>query len=376
MKKVSKFAATGLLAGGALALTSSPAWAALPAAQPTHAVFVESDNSVANTVSSYTAGPDGALSLYGTFQTGGLGGQLTGSVVDHQASQGALLYDADDNLLFVTNAGSDSISVFSVRGVSLDLVQTISSGGSFPVSIDRHGNKVYVLNARDGGSISGFTIKGGRLVPISNSTTGLGFTPESGSAEFTHTPGQITFSPDGSELLVTTKALGQSVLVYSVGHKGVIDPTPTVNAIGGVPFALSFTSGHQLELVEAAGNVATFNLDRSGNLTQLDSVATGQAASCWIAPAAQYAYVSNAGSSTVTGFSSGPGGSLTDLGNTATDKGTVDAAASSDGNFLYVRAGLNGLVDTYQIGADGSLTPAGTPVSVPGGAGGEGIATS
>ncbi len=40
--------------------------------------------------------------------TGGDGGQLTGSVVDHTASQGALVYDSADGLLLAVNAGSNT----------------------------------------------------------------------------------------------------------------------------------------------------------------------------------------------------------------------------------------------------------------------------
>lgn len=46
--------------------------------------------------------------------------------------------------------------------------------------------------------------------------------------------------------------------------------------------------------------------------------------------------MSNAGSAGVSGFASGTG-ALAPLGNTATDAGTVDAATSSDGRFLYVQ---------------------------------------
>ena len=74
----------------------------------------------------------------------------------------------------------------------------------------------------------------------------------------------------------------------------------------------------------------------------------------------------------MTGFQSGPGGQLTALGNTTTDAGTVDAAASSDGHFLYVQAGGPGNVDAFQINPDGSLTAIGS-LTVPGAAGGEGI---
>ena len=66
---------------------------------------------------------------------------------------------------------------------------------------------------------------------------------------------------------------------------------------------------------------------------------------------------------------------LRPLGTTSTRGGTVDAAASPDGRFLYVQTGADGGVDAFRIGADGGLTPAGS-VTVPGAVGGEGIAVS
>jgi hypothetical protein len=41
---------------------------------------------------------------------------LAGSVVDHLAAQGSLDFDQTKNLLFAVNAGSNTISVFSVSG--------------------------------------------------------------------------------------------------------------------------------------------------------------------------------------------------------------------------------------------------------------------
>ena len=107
-------------------------------------------------------------------------------------------------------------------------------------------------------------------------------------------------------------------------------------------------------------------------LTPIASALTGQAATCWIVSAGGTLYLSNAGSGTVSRFAVDRRGTLTGLGTTATDAGTVDAAASSDGRFLYVQAGAAGIVDAYRIGAGGSLTPVGS-VTVPGAVGGEGI---
>jgi hypothetical protein len=68
-------------------------------------------------------------------------------------------------------------------------------------------------------------------------------------------------------------------------------------------------------------------------------------------------------------------GALAPLGTTATDAGTVDAAVSPGGRYLYVQAGAKGAVNEYRVNPGGSLTAIGS-VTVPGAVGGEGIAAS
>jgi 6-phosphogluconolactonase (cycloisomerase 2 family) len=371
------FAAVTATAGGfgSAAFAES---ASVPAAGAgVHAVFVETDNTAANQVAAYARAADGSLTLSAVYQTGGLGGALTGAAVDFQASQGALAYDDAAGLLLATNAGSNNVSVFAATGPFLQLRQIVSSGGDFPVSVTVHGNLVYVLNARSGGSVSGFKVAGGHLVPLAGSTRALGLSTTA-TPEFTNTPGQVAFSPDGRLLLVTTKANGDNIDVFHVDPRGSLSAQPVVNPEPGtVPFALTFTSAHRLQVVEAGPSaVVTFSLSAWGDLTQIASSATGQAAACWIVHDGRYSYVSNAGSATVTGFSRGAGGVLTDLGNTSTDPGTVDAATAAHGAYLYVRAGANGNLDEFSVNsATGSLTSIGS-LTVADAAGGEGIATS
>jgi hypothetical protein len=133
---------------------AGPAAAASQDHQPgAGAVFVQTDDTAGNTVVAYDRQADGTLSAAGSYDTGGLGGVLTGSVVDHLASQGSLTLDREAGLLYAVNAGSDTVTVFAVHGDTLQRVQVTGSGGSFPVSITSNGPLVYVLNARNGGSI-------------------------------------------------------------------------------------------------------------------------------------------------------------------------------------------------------------------------------
>lgn len=62
-------------------------------------------------------------------------------------------------------------------------------------------------------------------------------------------------------------------------------------------------------------------------------------------------YVSNAGSASLTGFASGP--SLTPLGNTATDAGTIDAPVNPNGPLPLRQDRGAGVVDEFHIGHHG-----------------------
>jgi 6-phosphogluconolactonase (cycloisomerase 2 family) len=364
-------AAAAGLAGpaAAVAATARPHWFGGAA----RAVFVQTDNLAGNQVIAYHRAADGSLTQAGTYPTGGLGGQLSGSVVDHLASQGSLGYDPGAGLLFAVNAGSDTVSVFAASGDRLQLRQVIGSGGAFPVSVAIRGGLVYVLNALGGGSVQGYRFGYGGLVPIPGSHRKLGLNPAA-SPQFTNTPGQVAFSPDGTQLIVTTKANGNDIDVFAVGPGGQLSPSPVVNPEPGtVPFAIAFDPAGHLVIADAGTNaLSTFALGPDGTLTEIDSVGTGQSATCWVTSDAGLEFASNAGSATVSGYAVSGSGGLTLIGQTATDPGTVDSAVTPGGRFLYVQTGGNGIVDEFAVASAGSLTEIGH-VSVAGAVGGEGI---
>lgn len=365
-----------IVAGVALAgtaLSGAAANAQTTAHPPTgaHAVFVQTNSVAGNAVVAYDRSADGTLHLAHTYATGGDGGVLAGSVVDHTASQGALAYD--NGLLYAVNAGSNTITTFRVTGDTLSDRQVLPSGGDFPVSITAHGALVYVLNARSGGSIQGYLRVGPRLVRVPAWHRALGLDPTL-TPEFTSTPGEIAFTPDGSKLVVTTKANGNSIQVFRVS--AVVGPSgsPVTTVLDGdVPFAVTFDArGHLVVALAGPNALETFRINPNGSLDALTTVPTGQAATCWVVADHDRFYASNAGSASLTGFRGDAAGTLTGLGNTATDPGTVDAAVSPDGRNLYAQTGANGIVDEFRVNTAGTLVAIGS-VTVPDAVGGEGI---
>ncbi len=99
----------------------------------------------------------------------------------------------------------------------------------------------------------------------------------------------------------------------------------------------------------------------------------GQQATCWVAADGKYVFTANAGSASVSAYRVAADGTLTALGNTSTNAGTVDPVVSGDGRYLYVRTGQDGDVDEFRVRSDGSLTSIGS-LNVPDTAAAEGIA--
>jgi 6-phosphogluconolactonase (cycloisomerase 2 family) len=367
----SSFAAAALVVAGAV-----PAFAASATAANDNdggrAVFVQTDNPNGNAVVAYERQSNGSLTFEHAYATHGKGGILNGSVVDHLASQGSLAYDQQQHVLIAVNAGSDSISVFGVNGDDLQFREVLPSGGKFPVSVAIHDHLAYVLNALHGGSVQGYALLGGVAIPLPSAHRALGLDPNA-TPQFTTTPGQVAFTPDGDQLIVTTKANTNAVDVLRVGTLGAL-AAPVVNSLPGtVPFAVSFAGTNRLVVAEAGTNaVATFDLHNDGIISPIGTAATNQAATCWIAAANGRFYVSNAGSGSLSTATLNASGTPTVTATTATDAGTVDAAATPDAQFLYVQTGATGTVDAFRVGANGSLTPVGS-VLVPNAVGGEGI---
>jgi 6-phosphogluconolactonase (cycloisomerase 2 family) len=114
-----------------------------------------------------------------------------------------------------------------------------------------------------------------------------------------------------------------------------------------------------------ASTVSSYRVLPDGSVLTIDgAVPTTETAACWIAISANggYAYSTNTGSGSVSGFRIGHDGALDLLdpdGRTGvTGPGSVplDAAFSTGGRYLYVLAFGIQEISVFAIGPDGSLT--------------------
>jgi 6-phosphogluconolactonase len=315
-------------------------------------VFVMTNAADRNEVISYKRNADGTLTEERHFSTGGRG---SGGNNDPLESQGSLTLTQDHSQLLAVNAGSGDISLFRVHGSDLDLRDRVPSGGSEPNAVAQHGDLVYVLNTGGSSSVAGFRLQYGELTPIENSLRFLS-TNTSGAAS-------LAFSPNG-QFLAVTERLTNSIDVFLVQSDGTLSPIVVNPSVGPGAFSVSFAANGAAIVSEtgAAGvpngsAASSYAVQSNGTLSVITASApTLGAANCWnaVTPDGRFVYVSNAGSSSISGFAIGAGGTLTALpgtvvGHNPAGATNLDIAISGDGKFLYTLNSGNGTVGIFSI---------------------------
>jgi 6-phosphogluconolactonase len=316
-------------------------------------VYTETNAAAGNAIQVYARAADGRLTPANSFPTGGLG---TGASL---GSQSAVVLSEDGRWLFAVNAGSNDVSVFSVRGGSLHLTDRASARGTDPISLTVSRSLLYVLDAGNAGNIAGFRLKNngrlsfipGSLRPLSNNGVGAAPAPE-----------QIGFTPDGEHLVVSEKD-SNLIDTYTVEHGAA--SAPVVNAsFGPTPYGFGFSGDNHLVISEAAiSSVSSYQVTGKGLKLISGSVADTQAAACWLVVSGdgQFVYAANAASGNLSAYQIGRHGQLSLLtpgginGDIGAGSHPVDMAFGSAGRFLYVLASGNNSLNAFQVHADGTL---------------------
>ncbi len=327
------------------------------------AVFVMTNAIDRNEVIAYRRAADGTLQEGGRFATGGRG---SGGNNDPLESQGSLTLSQDHSLLFAVNAGSGNISVFSVNGDQLSLVDKVISGGSEPNAVAQHGNLVYAINVGGSSSVVGFTLDHGKLKQIPDSTRFLS-TNNSGA-------GGLAFTPNG-RFLVVVERLTNLIDVFAVQGDGSLSPIVENPSAGQGAFSVSFAS-NGAALVSETGpsgavngsTISSYEVAGNGTLTPISTgVPTLGAANCWnvVTPDGRFVYTSNAGSSTISGFDIANTGALTALPGTVVGTNpegatNLDITVSSDSKFIYTLNSVAGAIGIFAVQKDGTLLNVGS----------------
>jgi DNA-binding beta-propeller fold protein YncE len=333
------------------------------------AVYVLSNAATGNAVLRFDRSAQGALGTMTSFPTGGTG---TGAGL---GSQGAVVLSENERWLFAVDAGSNELAVFRIEGNGLELTDHVPSGGEMPISVTFRAGVAYVLNAGGAGNITGFTLSAqGQLTPLAGSTQPLSGAATGGA--------QVEFTPDARQLVVTEKATNL-ILTYDVDASGVAS-APTSHASSGMtPFGFAFMGRDRLIVSEAFGGApdasALSSYVLGGGFTPVSaSVATTETAACWVAVSknGRFAYTTNTGSGSVTGYAIAQDGSLTILdadgvtGSTGAGSSPIDLDFSDNGRFLYVLNAGTQTISAFALESDGSLFPIGGASGLPMGAAG------
>jgi len=297
------------------------------------------------------------------YNTGGLGAG-TGL-----GSQGSIALDAGGDTLYLVNAGDGCISVFDLNKKEPDLIQIISSGGTFPISVTVSGNLLYVLNA--GGAhgavdmITGFTVDAkGKLTALANSTQAL--------SAASVLPAEVRFSPNGQWIVVTERT-GNNIDVFKVRDDGTtaaptFTPSPVTDTFGFVFDSEGYLVVTQANNAVPPGSVSSYEILEDGTAEAItNTLVTGtQLTPCWCAITAnqKYIYTVNTAPATITalGFDAATGtltllnpvggGGLAGL----LPAGTAPTDIAIYGNsFLYVNVDGSGQIAAFTIEKGGSL---------------------
>jgi 6-phosphogluconolactonase (cycloisomerase 2 family) len=190
-------------------------------------------------------------------------------------------------------------------------------------------------------------------------------------------PAEIHFGLDDDALFVTEKNTNR-IDVFRLDEAGTIRSSQTFSSTGVTPFGFAVSRGGDAILVSnAAGGAAnassltSYRFDDDVLSVLAGPVPTNQSAACWVVTtrSGRFAYTTNTGSASVSGYAIAADGTPTLLnsdGITAvTGKGPIDADFSIRDQFLFVLDSGDNSISAFSVRHDGSLSALGITTGLP-----------
>lgn len=349
-----KFLDDALLRVPGLALASLLAFEPSLGAQSPGVVFTQTNAPAGNAVIELHRAPSGRLTLTGTHATGGAG---TGTAL---GSQGSVALGESGKLLFVVNAGDDTLTVLRRAEQGWTVADVEPTRGDLPVSVTQHGGRVFVLNGGAPANVAGFELSAsGELDPIPGALEALS-SPDS-------LPAQVRIAPDGARVFVTEKATDK-IAIFPLSAGGELGPGAFVDSAGPTPLGFAFGLEGTLIVAEANGgapqaSAATSYRVGASSLEVVTRSARAPGGSAgWISVTrdGRFAYATSSLAGSVAAFAVA-GGALVPLGagepagSLGPGAKPIDQALSADGRWLHVLSPATGEIATFRVRSDGTL---------------------
>ncbi|MEO8117182.1 MAG: beta-propeller fold lactonase family protein, partial [Bacteroidota bacterium] len=242
-------------------------------------VYSETNETGMNKINRFRQGENGLLLPLSSVESGGAGNGMG------LGSEGAVILDANHEWLFAVNAGDNSVSSFSVGSDgTLTLAHTITSGGTTPSSVTTHGNYLYVVNSGSS-NICGFELSaGGMMTKIEGSNQPLSANP-AGAAQISFQPeGGVLYVTEKATNKIGIFKLDQNGAAMPGTFMNSVGETPY-----GFSFAQTenyMVVSNAAGGAAGMGSATSYTTDMSGNTNDVNgAVADKQAAPCWVAVA-------------------------------------------------------------------------------------------
>ncbi|KAI0704607.1 hypothetical protein C8Q76DRAFT_697176 [Earliella scabrosa] len=336
------------------------------------ALYFISNEGDLNRVIAAKINADGTVNLDRAVSTGGSGahGITDPDGPDPLFSQGAIKASANGQVLATVNAGSNTVTLFSIDPSSPTNIQRIgnpiSSEGEFPVSLafNGAGDRLCVLN---GGTVNGVVCfdvnKQAGLKPIPNTLRSLSLNQTNPATGPAGTASHILFSEDGKQLIASVKGVPPTpgfLAVWDVQDDGSLSQdfkSIAPPSGGALPFGMALIPGKNAVL--ATDPAVGFEIiDLAGNKSSAFQV-DGQVAVCWAALSSKTGnfYLTDIGTSLVTEVSVDDDLNATIVKQYPQGDGAAtiddDIVTIGDKDFLYVLSAGATSIDVLSLDAPG-----------------------
>lgn len=381
-----------------------------------HAFYTQTNNPAGNQVVVFSRAANGLITQTKIVKTGGKGAKSTPPFGFPTADgSGSVDLTPDGKLLFVVNAGDNSVSSFQITASGPKLVSHVSSHGKLPISIASAGDVLYTVNETSANIYGWHFSSTGKLTPIAGSDQKLTAVTPKGKKDKVGVTAGIGFVDNGSVVAVTERGLPRKygeIDTFVISKTGAAAPaqafaTPNIDNVfgfssfgnkllvsnAGYVATPSGSAPNPADFTQFTGSAATYSVSPSGKVKLVGNTLTGGRAACWLVVPknGRTAYVTNTlsayppasapttGVNAVSTLSVAPNGKMKLEKQANTGPGfPSDEALSPDGKYLYVVDAsvilpFQSQIDVYRVGPGGSITQIqATPDALPPGVSGAG----